>query len=228
MHHVDPRSPVVEQGAARWYGVYPATVTDVRDPDKQGRVEVELLFVPTVSGQTFKAWARVATLMAGKDRGSLFTPEPEDEVLVAFHAGDPSHPYVIGAVWNGKDTPPSDRDDSGQNNIRVLKTRSGHKLVFDDTDGAAKITLTTPNGSELTLDDAGGGTVRLEHSSGSYLEMDASGGITLHATSQLTFDAPTLTANVQMSDFSGVTQHQAVITPSVVGSSYTPGAGNLW
>ena len=40
--------------------------------------------------------------MAGDGRGTYFLPEVGDEVLVGAEAGDPSHLYVLGALWNGK------------------------------------------------------------------------------------------------------------------------------
>ena len=76
----------------RLFGVYPALVTDVQDPDNQGRVQIKLTFVEENDGATALAWARLATLMAGGDRGSWFIPEVDDEVLVAFTAGDPRRP----------------------------------------------------------------------------------------------------------------------------------------
>ncbi|HOB47095.1 MAG TPA: phage baseplate assembly protein V, partial [Zoogloea sp.] len=60
---------------ARLYGVYPALVTDVQDPDNQGRVQIKLPFVEENDGGTALAWARLATLMAGADRGTWFIPE---------------------------------------------------------------------------------------------------------------------------------------------------------
>ena len=51
-------------------------------------------------------WARIATAMAGNDKGTFFMPEVGDEVLVAFEQGDFNSPYVIGFLWNGKDKPP--------------------------------------------------------------------------------------------------------------------------
>jgi hypothetical protein len=100
-------------------------------------------------------------------------------------------------------------------------------LEFDD--GAQpKITLTTPTGCKVVLDDAGGGKVTIGHPSGSYLELDASGGVTLHAMSTMTLSATTVEVQAPMSNFNGVSQHQTMIASAVVGSTYTPGAGNIW
>jgi uncharacterized protein involved in type VI secretion and phage assembly len=228
MRQVDPSFPVEQEGQARWYGVYPGKVASVKDKDKQGRVQVELLFGPVVNGQKFSVWARVATLMAGGGRGSFFIPEPGDEVLVAFYAGDVRRPYVIGALWNGQDAPPQQMDEGGQNNIRVVKTRSGHKLEFDDTSGSQKITITTPNGNELILDDGAGGKITLQNSMGASIEFDSIGNIKITAPLKLTIEAAQIEANVPMSQFNGVTQHQTMISSAVVGSTYTPGAGNIW
>ncbi|MFD0449555.1 phage baseplate assembly protein V [Rhodococcus aetherivorans] len=86
--------------------MYPATVTDVADPDGQGRVRIRLPWTPDTDRDGYETWARLATLMAGAGRGTWFVPEVDDEVLAAFWAGDPDQPYVIGALWNGQDAPP--------------------------------------------------------------------------------------------------------------------------
>jgi uncharacterized protein involved in type VI secretion and phage assembly len=78
--------------------------------------------------------------MAGPDRGSFFLPDVDDEVLVAFDHGDVRFPYVIGALWNGKDTPPYGNAD-GANNVRAIKSRSKHQIILDDTNGSEKIQL---------------------------------------------------------------------------------------
>jgi uncharacterized protein involved in type VI secretion and phage assembly len=212
--------------ALRWLGVHPGKVSSVKDEAKQGRVQVELMTVPG-GNETFRVWARLATFMAGKGRGSFFIPEVGDEVLVAFQGGDVRHPFVVGALWNGQDAPPEQMDGGGKNDLRVLETRSGHRLEFDD--GAQpKITLTTPTGCKLVLDDAGGGKITVGHPSGSYIELDAGGGVTIHAMATMTFSASTVEVQAPMSNFNGVTQHQTMIASAVVGSTYTPGAGNIW
>ena len=49
----------------------------------------------------------MVSIGAGSDRGTDWLPEINDEVLVGFEHGDIHRPYIIGAVWNGKDAPPT-------------------------------------------------------------------------------------------------------------------------
>jgi uncharacterized protein involved in type VI secretion and phage assembly len=229
-----PTSAVVPFPKPRLYGVYPAVVRDVQDPDGQGRVKVELPFVEELDGQSAQVWARLATFMAGADRGAWFIPEPEDEVLVAFYGGDSSRPVVLGALWNGSDSAPESMDSN--NNIRSITSRADHRLTFDDTDGQAKVVLTTAGGHTLTLDDAAGGTVTLEHSNGAKVTIDVTGNVEITANAQVKVQAPAgmqveaamVTVNAAMSKFSGVVKCDTLITNSVVSASYTPGAGNIW
>lgn len=118
-------------------GVVSGIVTNNQDPDELGRVKVK---IPRISGEDESNWARVVSFMAGLDRGAFFLPEVEDEVLVAFEYGDINMPYVIGALWNGVDTPPETNSD-GENNIRVIKSRSGHVIRLDDKEGEGKIEI---------------------------------------------------------------------------------------
>lgn len=118
-------------------GVVIGIVTNNKDPDDLGRVKVKF---PWLSDSDESNWARVISPMAGKERGIYFLPEVDDEVLVAFEFGDINMPYVIGSLWNGKDKPPQMNSD-GKNNMRIIKSRSGHLIKLDDTDGAEKIEI---------------------------------------------------------------------------------------
>jgi uncharacterized protein involved in type VI secretion and phage assembly len=218
---------------ARWHGVYPALVSDVKDPDSQGRVKVRLPWAPDSDGGSYEAWARLATLMAGNNRGTWLVPDKDDEVLVAFEAGDPRRPYVLGAMWNGSDAPPESMDGGGNNDKKVIRSRNGVKITLDDQDGQEKLILETPGGQKLTLAD-GPGSVEVVDSNGNSVKLESS-GITVTASAKVTVNASTaeisagsLTVNAGMSRFSGVVQADTVITNSVVSSSYTPGAGNIW
>ena len=136
-------------------GVVIGIVTNNKDEEEGlGRVRVKF---PWMGGSGESYWARVATVMAGEDRGTFFLPEVGDEVLVAFDHGDINHPYVIGALWNGVDTPPETNAD-GKNNIRKIKSRSGHEIIFDDNheQNSEKITIHTNAGHTILLDDSAG------------------------------------------------------------------------
>jgi uncharacterized protein involved in type VI secretion and phage assembly len=228
---IDARVPTGLGG--RWYGVYPALVSDIKDPDGRGRVKITLPWSPDPKGERYEAWARVATLMGGNKRGSWFIPDVNDEVLVTFEGGDPRHPYVLGGLWNGKDDPPEAMDGAGNNYRKVLRSRQGVKITLDDTNGQETMVLETPGGQKITLKD-GPGAIEIVDSNGNSIKLGRS-GITVNASAKVTITASTaeisagmLTVNAGMSKFSGVVQADTVITNSVVSTSYTPGAGNIW
>ena len=231
-HIVDERIPSGLGG--RWYGVYPALVSDVKgDPDGLGRVKVTLPWAPDPGAERYEAWARIATLMAGNDRGAWFIPDAGDEVLVAFEGGDPRRPYVLGGLWNGQDKPPESMDGAGKNFKKVLRSRNGVKVTLDDKDGKETLTLETPGGQIVKLSD-GPGVVEMSDSNGNSIKLQSS-GITIQAAakvtltaSQVVVSAGMIQADAGMAKFSGVVQADTVITNSVVSSSYTPGAGNIW
>ena len=215
-----------------FYGVYPALVSDVVDPDNQGRVKVRLPWSPDPGGATYEVWARLATMMAGNNRGTWFIPDPNDEVLVAFESGNPRRPYVVGAMWNGQDAPPEQMDESGNNYLKTILSRQGVRITLDDTDGAVKLRLETPGGQSIVLSDADT-SIEAQDSNGNSIRMDSQ-GITITASAQVTIQASTVevdagmvTVNSGMSLFSGVVQCSTLIADSVVSASYTPGVGNL-
>lgn len=216
-----------------FYGVYAAIVIDINDPDGQGRVKVRLPWSPDGEGSAYEAWARLATMMAGNNRGSWFIPDVDDEVLVAFNAGNARHPYVIGALWNGRDEPPEEMDSGGNNYKKTIRSRNGVTITLDDTDGTESLTLKTPGGQQVVLKD-GPGSVEIEDSNGNSVKLETT-GITVNASAKVTINgsliemsAGTLTVNAGMSRFSGVVQADTVISNSVISASYTPGAGNIW
>jgi hypothetical protein len=128
-------------------------VTNNLDPDGLGRVKVRY---PWLSPDHESFWVRLVSPMAGAGRGFQFIPEIDDEVLVAFEHGDIHRPYLLGGLWNGKDKPVEDNQTAvtGQKvQHRIIKTRIGHQLMFDDTDGKGQIKVSTTNGHILQLDD---------------------------------------------------------------------------
>jgi uncharacterized protein involved in type VI secretion and phage assembly len=216
-----------------WYGVFPALVAEIKDPDGQGRVKITLPWAADTGGGRYEVWARLCTFMAGNNRGSWFIPDVNDEVLVAFEGGDPRRPYVLGSLWNGRDAPPETMDGSGENNHKVLRSRNGVKLTLDDQNGQEQFIVETPGGQKITLKD-GPGSIMLEDSNGNSIKLE-SAGITVTASAKVSINASTVEVSAGMvkvdagmSRFSGVVQCDTLIANSVVGTSYTPGAGNIW
>lgn len=241
MHHLtDPTSPEsvdvrrADGFGGTFYGVYPAIVKDLNDPEGEGRIRVRLPWSPDPDEEDYEAWARLATMLAGKGFGSWFRPDVGDEVLVAFEGGNPRRPYVVGGLWNGKDLPNKDVRNDTPNNVKEIRTKSGARITIDDTDGSEKITIKTPGGHEITMDDSDR-KLRLSDSNNSTVEMGPSGvsintgGKKLDITaSDVTISASAVNVNAGMASFSGVVQVASMMNAStVVAATYTPGAGNI-
>jgi uncharacterized protein involved in type VI secretion and phage assembly len=190
---------------ARFYGLCVGVVTNNKDPDGLGRVKVRF---PWLSAQDESAWARVATPMAGPNRGFYCLPEVDDEVLVGFEQGVMEHPYVVGALWNGKDKPPAKNED-GKNNVRAFTSRSGHTIRLDDGDGAEKIEIVDKSGKNKVVIDtaqnaitiaanadvtvqAGSGKVAV---TGAEISVKAKGKMSLEAGGQMVIKGATVNIN---------------------------------
>jgi uncharacterized protein involved in type VI secretion and phage assembly len=211
--------------AARYFGVYPAIVTNIVDDKSLGRIEVKF---PTLGadGDSVRAWATLLTPYADDNQGYEMLPSVDTQVVVAFEAGDPRRPYIVGSAWNGKESLPEAPE--AANNKRLIKTRSGSLLEFDDTDGAAKITVKTSSGHELLLDD-GGTQVTLTHANGCVITFNAGGQIQITANATVEVTASAVNVHAATATFDGMV-NCTTLTASVgvISPSYTPGAGNIW
>jgi uncharacterized protein involved in type VI secretion and phage assembly len=201
------------EGAGRLFGLVVGIVTNNQDPDGFGRVKVRF---PWLSDDEESHWARIASPMAGGGRGIYFLPEVDDEVLLAFEQGDLRFPYVLGALWNGKDAPPADNGD-GKNNVRVIQSRSGHVIKLNDEDGKETIeiidksgknsividtannTLTVTSDKDITL-SATNGTIKLdaqkiEMKSSADAKLEAGAGLDVKASATLNIKGATVNIN---------------------------------
>ena len=134
----------------RFFGVVEGLVVEIVDPDKQGRIKVRF---PWYDDGSITEWCRVRQLYAGPGYGSFFVPEIDDEVLIAFIHGDMRLPIVLGGLYNGRDKPPSDRQADDHKNEKLIRTKAGHVLCFDDTRDKEKIRLVTRGGHECEMHD---------------------------------------------------------------------------
>ena len=129
-------------------GLLVGQVTNINDPNKQGRVKVRF---PGLSSSEESAWARLAGIGGGDQRGAVFVPEVNDEVLVAFENGDTRLPVVIGGLYGSKSVIPTPDIANGQVQTRQLQSRLGHYLkFFDGSDSASQaIELVLSGGKNL-------------------------------------------------------------------------------
>jgi uncharacterized protein involved in type VI secretion and phage assembly len=175
-------------------GIVIATVHSLDDPDKMGRV---LLVFPHLNDEC-SDWARVLTFMAGKDRGAVFIPEVGDEVLVGFLMGDPRQPVVLGGLFSKVDTIPERTGSQTDNNQRLIKSRSGHKVILDDTSGGENITLIDKDGKRKVILSSSDRKIQVQSDEGD-VEVTASTGnvkvkamsISIEAQNDMTISAGT-------------------------------------
>jgi uncharacterized protein involved in type VI secretion and phage assembly len=206
-------------------------VTSVDDPESLARVKVELYNMDT--SRDVSLWARVAAAFAGADRGAFFLPQPGDEVLVVFVNGDPRAPVVVGGLWNGTDRPPESVS-GGRVDRWTITGKAGTKIaIVEETDATAKIQCTTPAGVSVCMTDEGGGKVEIV-CAGNTITVD-SGGVSVRAAatvsvqaSRVNVSAATVNVDAAVSSFSGVVRCDVMQATTVIASTYTPGAGNIW
>ena len=162
-------------------------VTDNVDPDELGRIQVKF---PTLHEEPLSFWIRQISPNAGKERGIYALPEIEDEVMVLFMQGSHDVGVIIGQFWNGVDIPPQECKDAmpgpgdtaaqerstdefsdgtknlDKNDRRFWKSRSGHLIVLDDSDGSETVQIWDQTHTLSLVFDSADSRILLTNSSG--------------------------------------------------------------
>jgi phage baseplate assembly protein gpV len=163
--------------ASKIRGVWPAIVVDNKDGAGNPGYRVKLTF-PWLNEQDTTFWARIAVPMGGRDRGTYVLPEIDDQVLVVFEHGDIDRPIVVGALWSKKQEP-VEVNQSAKNNTKLIKSRCGHRIIFDDKDGAEKITIVDKTKKNKIVLDSVNKIVKLE--SDGDIEVIAKTNVIMHS-----------------------------------------------
>lgn len=210
------------------FGIEIAEVIDVADPESLNRVKVQFL----MQGPDSAAWAPVATGFTGDNAGAFLIPDVGTRVVVSFRGGDPRYPVVLGAIWDGSTASPEQLGGSGDSVDRWSFTgKAGTRIAMIEESGNSQITLETPGGNKIEIDDQAG-SVKLTQSGGSTITMD-SGGIKMQShTVEIEASSFRLTSvstnfDTPMANFSAFVACQLVQSTTVISSTYTPGAGNM-
>jgi len=113
------------------YGLHYGIVVQNKDPENLNRVKVRMPWLD--KGEEDQShWAQLLTPMEGKKFGWYTLPDIDDVVAVMFIHGDMSQPVIMGGIWSKPDFSPETNED-GKNNFRGYRSRSGHRLILDDT-----------------------------------------------------------------------------------------------
>jgi uncharacterized protein involved in type VI secretion and phage assembly len=212
-----------DDGGPRYHGVYPAIVTNIIDPASLGRVEVKFPWLTSDGQRDVRAWARLCSPYADNQQGFQVMPAVGSEVVVAFGAGVFESPYIVGAVWNGKEKTPDTPNRS--NDIRLIRTRANSRLEFDDST-PPKVSLTMASGHKVVLDDSAQEIV-IQHAGGCTIRLNLM-NVEIDANVLLDVTAPMVNVDAAVSTFSGIVKANTVIADAfVLSPGYSPGVGNL-
>ena len=211
-------------GVAALRELHLARVISTDDPESRGRIEVEI----AATGLTL--WAPCLTLGAGQGYGVSMLPRTDETVAVAFAGPDEDNALVLGAVWSGDSAQPEEARPT--DDTYSVTTPAGVKIRIDDANGP-EIEIETPTGAHMTITDEGNGEITLERGGESITLSETTISITSSVTvevdaTQVNVSASMVQVDAGMSNFSGVVKCDTLIATSVVGTSYTPGAGNIW
>jgi uncharacterized protein involved in type VI secretion and phage assembly len=210
-------------------------VVSVDDPDNRTRVQVRLLNFDGVGAQDGPVWARVAVPFAGGNRGAFMLPDVGDEVLVTFLNGDARFPVIVGSLWNGNASAPEQLGGPGDRVDRwTIVGKAGTRIaIVEQPASQALIRLETPGGMSGELTDAGGGKIEFK-AAGTTITVDSNGvfvqtpaKVKVQA-SQVEVSAGMVKVDAALSKFSGVVKCDVLQATTVIATTYTPGAGNVW
>jgi uncharacterized protein involved in type VI secretion and phage assembly len=195
----------------RFYGVAEALVTKNNDPEGLGRVKV--VFPWFDNGRAESEWCRVANLYAGPSYGAVLVPERETEVLVAFVHGDMRHPVVLGGLYSRPQAPPTKRKDEDR---KMIRTKLGHELVMEDTQGSERTWLKTHGGHHVTIDDVAA-KITVATKEGASIVIEKSGKITVDSSqgAKVTLDGSRATV-----DASQISLGQGASQQLVLGNAF--------
>jgi phage baseplate assembly protein gpV len=157
--------------------VWLAIVIDNKDGDGNPGYRVKLKY-PWLSEQDTSHWARIAVPMGGSNRGTYVLPEIDDQVLVVFEHGDINRPIVVGSLWSKKQEP-VENNQSGSNHTKLIKSRSGHRIIFDDKEGAEKLIIVDKTKKNKIVLDSANKLVRIE--SDGDIEVRAKANVIMHS-----------------------------------------------
>jgi Rhs element Vgr protein len=190
---LEVKSPAAQRGLIpSLQGLQIGIVSNLEDPEGEDRVQVKL---PVINTNEEGVWARVATLDAGKERGSFFRPEIGDEVIVGCINNDPSQIIILGML--NSSAKPAPLTAANTNQEKGYVSREKMKMIFND--GKKSFTLETPAGNKIILnedeklvqiEDQNGNKIKMEQNR---VSIESAQALKIKAGTDLTIEAVNIT-----------------------------------
>ncbi|MEZ0129538.1 phage baseplate assembly protein V, partial [Flavobacterium sp. LBUM151] len=176
-----------------------AIVVATEDSDGLGGITVQMPWQKVKGGTT--PFVPMVQLHGGDGKGFHWLPEIGETVYVEFQGGNAEMPIVTGTLTNkneksGYSTP--------NNDYKVMRTRSGILIVYNDADGS--LLIEDPSGNKYFMDGKGN------------INLDAPKNITLNAGENINMNA-----GQNMTTTVGFNKNETVggdYTETITGSKY--------
>lgn len=204
-------------------------VESIQDDEGLARVEVSYPLNDDAATLKLTAMAPIAQPFAGSQYGAFLVPNTGDVVVLGFLSNDFRSPVVLGSVWHG--TAKSKESHAGEAVTHwALVSRQGSRIAMIE-DAAPKVEIKTPGGAVLTISDEGGGTITAKVGGSTLTATPSeitlkSGSIKIEA-GEFTLTAGATSINTANANFSSAITSQVCTATTVVGATYTTGAGNV-
>lgn len=131
-------------------GILVGTVNNHYNEKIPDKIQVE---IPVGgAGKTVVVWAKFMMPAAGNEWGMYYKPEAGDKVIISFHNGNVTKPFILGCVYP-KSSKMIEECSDKLNSRKKIKTKGGGEISFENKDSKETITITTKKKSKIVIDD---------------------------------------------------------------------------
>lgn len=193
----------------RYYSTYRGFVISNEDPDNMQRLQLK---IPEVGGDTvYEYWAYPHGVFSGPGYGSQVIPQIGEVVWVSFESGHPQVP-IWSHGYPGITDVPNDKELQDKE-CYWFKTPKGNLVKINDT--KKYISIETPNGYKVLLDDSNGKMI-LDAKGVASITLNSSGLISIKNRDT---DIKTLFTNILTTYMSTLTIDGKPLNPTSINSA---------
>lgn len=164
-----------------------AVVTQNDDPEYPGMVKVQ--YTLWEDEKSISKWIPCLCFYGGQEYGSYRVPEVDDIVVIGFLDNKQEAPFVLGSLYPTGAEVPNEKF-TKENYYRYLKTKRGLEITLYDEEGKQRITVETPKGLKLCMDDTDPSIIITDEDKKNHITLAIDkGNIDIKADNQITLKA---------------------------------------